>query len=89
MDAKEAYKMYYQSGALERILEKIKEAATSGHVSTSFPVNTISHSLRKELKLLGFRLTLEDWMIIITWDPGEIDEKERQESIRKFREGRG
>ena len=83
MNAEEAYKLYRQSGASARILEKIKAAATGGHVSTSFPAVEVSCSIRKELELLGFSATQDGWVIVVSWDPVEIAKEERLRKLRK------
>ena len=83
MNAEEAYKLYQDSQAAKRVIEKIRKAATDGLVSTSFPKNTVACSIRKELELLGFMVTQEDWVLDVCWDPGEIAKEER---AKKFRE---
>ena len=83
MNAEEAYKLYQNSQAAQKVNEGIREAATKGHVSTVFPRVQVSNSIRRELKILGFLVTEEDWVIEVCWDLDLIAEEERQ---RKFRE---
>ena len=82
MHAEEAYKLYQDSQAAEKINRGIREAATKGHVSTVFPRVEVSHSIRKELVTLGFKVAEEDWVIVVSWDLDAIAEEERAKKFR-------
>lgn len=81
MNAEEAYKVYTNSQAASKVNEGIRTAAAKGQVSTVFPRVEVSNSLQRELKVLGFKVTKEDWIIEVCWDLDLIAEDERS---RKF-----
>lgn len=75
--------MYQSSSAAEKVNEGIRKAAADGQVSTVFPRVEVSNSLRRELKILGFKVTEDGWVLEVCWDLDLILEEERS---RKFRE---
>ena len=73
--------MYQSSLAAEKVNEGIRKAAADGQVSTVFPRVEVSNSLRRELKILGFKVTEDGWVLEVCWDLDLIAEDERS---RKF-----